>query len=61
MAQKLIPAPDSIMQAVNEAFAEVDEGFVHDYDQPAMTTPAAAAAIHMAQTLVVGSTICLVC
>lgn len=50
--------PASIASAVNEVFANIDEGFVNKDNEPAMTTPATFYAVQYA---VVGSTVCLVC
>ena len=47
----------SVEDAVNARFTAVNEGFINAHNEPAMTTPT----VVIAQTLVVGSTICLIC
>jgi len=47
----------SVEDAVNARFASINEGFINSHNEPAMTTPTVVAV----QTLVVGSTICLIC
>ncbi|MDQ0103118.1 hypothetical protein J2T10_002775 [Paenarthrobacter nicotinovorans] len=47
----------SVEDSVNARFSSVDQGFINAHNEPAMTTPSAI----VTQTLVVGSTICLIC
>lgn len=56
MSSTLVQTP-SVEDSVNAMFSNIDQGFVNAHNEPAMTTPSAI----VTQTLVVGSTICLVC
>ncbi|MEV6806807.1 cypemycin family RiPP [Streptomyces sp. NPDC051129] len=49
---------DFVTDAVNESFAEAQEGFVNAQNAPAMTTPTVIA---VTEVVVTGSTICLGC
>jgi hypothetical protein len=53
----LAPHDATIEDAVNECFASIEDGFINSHNEPAMTTPTVIAV----QTVVVGSTICLIC
>jgi hypothetical protein len=60
MNSTLVVTPTRALEdAVNDAFCDVEPGFVNAHNEPAMTTPAVA--IVSVQTLVVGSTVCLIC
>lgn len=47
----------AVEDVVNARFSGIDEGFVNAQNEPAMTTPTVIAL----QTVVVGSTVCLIC
>jgi hypothetical protein len=54
-----LDTPEMIADAVNEIFHSVEEeGFINRHNEPAMTTPTT---VGIAEVVVVGSTICLIC
>lgn len=60
MKSALLAGPTrSVVDVVNDQFPDVDAGFVNTHNEPVLTTPAVA--LVGVQTLVVGSTICLIC
>ena len=52
-----VASRDAFEEIVNERFASIENGFINSHNEPAMTTPTVIAV----QTVVVGSTICLIC
>lgn len=53
----VVATPDTFEEIVNERFASIENGFINSHNEPAMTTPTVIAV----QTVVSGSTICLIC